>query len=196
MGAASSSTPASEDHEEAAGRQATTTSAESEPDLALHARHLDVRSTQAEPHYLGFSSTFSFSNIVNASLRQNIPARSKPLPGLLPRPSSSPSLCFLPEEELAHRLSTAYFENIQPQYPFLHEPTFRLWERKLYVPQESGDLTLESIPSFFVHMVRHPLLNVLFDQTYITYFTGICYGSSFASGMSIPGRGKKSMPVE
>ncbi|KND95293.1 Positive regulator of purine utilization [Tolypocladium ophioglossoides CBS 100239] len=123
-------------------------------DLSLQAGLLDVRTTQTEPQYLGSSSTFAFSNIVNSSLCRHLPERSKPLPGLLTRRAPSPSMCFLPDYELALTFSNAYFENIQPQYPFLYEPTFRLWEKKLATrSQELTNLSLDSIPLFFVNMV-------------------------------------------
>ncbi|KAI5461692.1 fungal-specific transcription factor domain-containing protein [Mariannaea sp. PMI_226] len=123
-------------------------------DLSLQAGLLDVRTTQTEPQYLGSSSTFAFSHIVNSSLSRHVPERSKPLPGLLTRRVPSPTMCFLPDHDLALILSKAYFENIQPQYPFLHEPTFRLWEKKLATQsQDVTDLSLNSVPLFFVNMV-------------------------------------------
>jgi hypothetical protein len=60
----------------------------------------------------------------------------------------------LPEYDVAVALSDAYFKYIHPQYPFLHEPTFRAWETTLYYPPQ--DLTSDSLTSaalFFLNMV-------------------------------------------
>lgn len=62
--------------------------------------------------------------------------------------------CPFPEYNVAIKLSNAYFENIQPQYPFLHEPTFRLHEEKvLRQSSEITDIMLYPIPLFFINMV-------------------------------------------
>ncbi|RKL08437.1 hypothetical protein BFJ71_g1724 [Fusarium oxysporum] len=51
-------------------------------------------------------------------------------------------------------LSNAYFENIHPHYPFLHEPTFRRWEDTLVRPSNTiGELDFDPAPLFFVNMV-------------------------------------------
>jgi hypothetical protein len=118
-----------------------------------------VRSSQteqAEPQYLGPSSTFAFSHIVNSSLCRHLPEKAKQPPGLLTttRQAPSASLCFLPDSELALALSNAYFENIHPQYPFIHEPTFRLWERRVNAQsQQVGALNDNAVPLFFLNMV-------------------------------------------
>ncbi|KAJ3461094.1 hypothetical protein MRS44_011961 [Fusarium solani] len=50
-------------------------------------------------------------------------------------------------------LSNAYFENIHPKYPFLHEPTFRRSERSLIGPIELvEDLSFDPVATFFVYM--------------------------------------------
>lgn len=125
--------------------------------LSLQAGLLDVRSAQTEqtePQYLGLSSTFAFSHIVNSSLCRHLPDRAKPLRGLLTRQAPSPSLCFLPDKELALLLSNAYFENIHPQYPFLHEATFRIWEQTAAArPHEGRSAHIFTVPLFFVNMV-------------------------------------------
>lgn len=66
--------------------------------------------------------------------------------------------CPFPEYSVAVKLSNAYFENIQPQYPFLHEPTFRLHEEKvLRQSPEIADIMLYPIPLFFINMVSRAL---------------------------------------
>jgi hypothetical protein len=53
-------------------------------------------------------------------------------------------------------LSNAYFENIHPKYPFLHEPTFRRSERSLIGPIELvEDLSFDPVATFFVYMVSY-----------------------------------------
>ncbi|KAH8696217.1 fungal-specific transcription factor domain-containing protein [Talaromyces proteolyticus] len=155
VGGSSSSLPTPE-RQQGSSRHGTLISDEGDgtTDLSLQARILDVRSTQTEPQYLGSSSTFAFSHIINSSLCRHLPERSKPLLGLLTRRAPSPYMSFLPDEELAFTLSNAYFANIQPQYPFLHEPTFRLWEKTLATQShEVPNSSLNSLPLFFVNMV-------------------------------------------
>ncbi|KAJ5273302.1 hypothetical protein N7478_008427 [Penicillium angulare] len=51
-------------------------------------------------------------------------------------------------------LSNAYFENIQPHYAFLHEPTFRYYEAQLLSsPTAFSDPVASSKPLFFLNMV-------------------------------------------
>ncbi|CAK7212902.1 hypothetical protein SBRCBS47491_001621 [Sporothrix bragantina] len=66
-------------------------------------------------------------------------------------------------------LSNAYFENIHIQYPFLHEPTFRMWEvqgvSSLPVPEPD-------VASFFVYIIYaigallHPMSRYNPEQLY------------------------------
>ncbi|CAH0021252.1 unnamed protein product [Clonostachys rhizophaga] len=52
----------------------------------------------------------------------------------------------------SHRamLATVYLENIHPQYPFLHWPTFEEWQN---VSTETGFSESRAVPSFFLCMV-------------------------------------------
>ncbi|KAI1022224.1 hypothetical protein LB504_007231 [Fusarium proliferatum] len=121
-------------------------------DLSSRVGMLDFRTSQTEPQYLGSSSSFAFSRIISLSLSSNLPTA----PGLtqLSDRRSSPSPCLLPDYDVAVKLSDAYFKHIHPQYPFLHEPTFRTWEAMLY--DSSPDFTdtgLPFTPLFFLNMV-------------------------------------------
>ncbi|VTT82063.1 unnamed protein product, partial [Fusarium fujikuroi] len=121
-------------------------------DLPSRVGMLDFRTSQTEPQYLGSSSSFAFSRIISLSLSSNLPTA----PGLtqLSDRRSSPSPCLLPDYEVAVKLNDAYFKHIHPQYPFLHEPTFRTWEAMLY--DASPDFTetgLPFTPLFFLNMV-------------------------------------------
>lgn len=145
-------------------------------DLSLQTGLLDVRSAQPEPQYLGSSSTFSFSHILNSSLSRHLPERPKPAPSLLSRGRPSPSVPFLLDNDLAITLSNAYFGNIQSQYPFLHEPTFRLWEKKLTTQSQDGaNAPLDSVPLFFVNMVGFSIVYCL--MLLIFYIGLFCWGS-------------------
>ncbi|UPK93319.1 hypothetical protein LCI18_004254 [Fusarium solani-melongenae] len=110
------------------------------------------------PHYLGSSSVFSFSHVIHASLHQPFPGNH--LESLNAHQddaaAAAPAPCFLPDYELGISLSNAYFENIHPQYPFLHEPTFRRWEDALIRPSNTiGELEFDPVPLFFVNMVGY-----------------------------------------
>ncbi|KAH6957791.1 fungal-specific transcription factor domain-containing protein [Ilyonectria sp. MPI-CAGE-AT-0026] len=106
-----------------------------------------------EPHYLGSSSAFSFSRVIHSSLRRPFPRSFESLI-VHQDDKAAPSPCLLPEYELGISLSNAYFENVHPQYPFLHEPTFRRWENALFRPSDSiEDLNFDPVPLFFVNMI-------------------------------------------
>lgn len=126
-------------------------------DLASKAGLLSLNAAGAEPHYLGPSSTFAFSRLINASLRQ-VTSKSPRRPNVSnqsgPEPSEMLAPCPLPEYKVAVKLSNAYFSNIHSQYPFLHEPTFRAWELSLTDGLKNFETTLsDTTPLFFLNMV-------------------------------------------
>lgn len=127
-------------------------------DLPSKVGFLDVKTTQVEPQYLGPSSAFSFAHIINASLRGAITQR--PVPGQRGpnQAETAPIPCPFPEYNVAMKLSNAYFENIHPHYPFLHEPTFRHYE-KMLIKQSSEipNVIMYSVPLFFINMVSGPV---------------------------------------
>ncbi|OKL63861.1 hypothetical protein UA08_00622 [Talaromyces atroroseus] len=125
--------------------------------LASNVGLLSLNAAGAEPQYLGSSSIFAFSRLINSSLRQvvspdfptvNVYDRAKNRSSVLPSP------CLLPPYESAVKLSDIYFQNINTQYPFLHEPTFKAWESML-VDESTGLETcvLSSTSLFFLNMV-------------------------------------------
>ncbi|KAL3466250.1 fungal-specific transcription factor domain-containing protein [Aspergillus heterothallicus] len=150
-------------------------------ELASKVGLLSLNAAGAEPHYLGSSSTFAFSRLINSSLRRVVldtsenntstnpasAAATSTIPSQLypPEdpslsytsfPSSSPpssptppAPCPLPEYGVAVQLSNVYFAHVHPQYPFLHEPTFRMWEGMLLV----GGLGADPVALFFLNMV-------------------------------------------
>ncbi|KAF2489230.1 hypothetical protein BU16DRAFT_531570 [Lophium mytilinum] len=126
-------------------------------DLASNVGLLSLNAAGAEPHYLGSSSTFAFSRLINLSLRQVVLKAPKTCGSSGPskyEPSMLPSPCALPDHDIGIRLSNAYFQNIHFQYPFLHEPTFREWEAAVAKrPSPFDDLTPDPVALFFVNMV-------------------------------------------
>ncbi|KAL4812036.1 fungal-specific transcription factor domain-containing protein [Aspergillus spinulosporus] len=102
-------------------------------DLSSMIGTLSLNAAGAEPHYLGSSSAFAFARFVEPVIRQAIT--------LMP-------------PRIAVQFSDAYFGNIHTQYPFLHEPTFRQWETRLYnsihavLPTDSV-----RVPFYFLNMV-------------------------------------------
>ena len=137
--------------------------ANTEPDevseLASQVGMLGLNAAGAEPQYLGSSSAFAFSRIINLSLRQEVPGRFGATFDLNQDQASMEYPSTLPDYEAGLKLSDAYFQNIQPHYPFLHEATFRTWEARLTRPSQTLDtLGLDSIPLFFLNMVSFSLV--------------------------------------
>ncbi|CZR56381.1 uncharacterized protein PAC_06269 [Phialocephala subalpina] len=96
-------------------------------DLASKAGMLDLKAAAgSEPHYLGSSSAFAFSRVLNSFLRQGISEKVSTGFNIHESHTTTPSPCLLPDYDTGVILSNANFQNINPHYPFLHEPTFRL----------------------------------------------------------------------
>uniref|UniRef100_A0A0B7KEM6 Xylanolytic transcriptional activator regulatory domain-containing protein n=2 Tax=Bionectria ochroleuca TaxID=29856 RepID=A0A0B7KEM6_BIOOC len=116
---------------------------------------LSLSAAGAEPHYLGSSSTFAFSRLLNSSLRGLVAERhsGSALDQHSNNSPTHPIPCLLPDYGTAVTLSDAYFHNIHPQYPFLHEPTFREWELSIVSGLvEFDDVTSDPVALFFLHM--------------------------------------------
>ncbi|KAK7214664.1 hypothetical protein V2G26_002667 [Clonostachys chloroleuca] len=117
---------------------------------------LSLSAAGAEPHYLGSSSTFAFSRLLNSSLR-GLVAEKHSGSGLDQHSNNSPTHpipCLLPGYDTAVTLSDAYFHNIHPQYPFLHEPTFREWELSIVSGLVEFDVVAsDPVALFFLYMV-------------------------------------------
>ncbi|CDM36875.1 transcriptional regulator family: Fungal Specific TF [Penicillium roqueforti] len=120
---------------------------------------LCLNAAGGEPHYFGPSSAVLFSRIISATM------------GLKSEKSSSSPRTFegsershpnarpdrvpgLPSPSVAANLSRAYFDNIHPQYPFLHRPTFCKWELDVCKSSQSvHNPAAGEVPLFFVLMV-------------------------------------------
>jgi hypothetical protein len=117
---------------------------------------LCLRAAGGEPHYFGSSSAFSFTKLFSARLR----GAQMRVPGLAlggvsnsivqNRPRAIPAP--MPNREAAKMLMTAYFDNVHPQYPFLHLPTFLEMEDAVMTACEGG-LSPDPTQAFFVYMV-------------------------------------------
>ncbi|KAJ9611976.1 hypothetical protein H2200_003571 [Cladophialophora chaetospira] len=121
-------------------------------DLATKVGMLGLNATGAEPHYLGSSSTFAFSRLISSSLLRGLPIKHDRAYDASRENQDSLFPSVLSDYHVAVTLSNAYFNNIHPQYPFLHEATFRAWERELAFPSETLD-ALSPVALFFLYMV-------------------------------------------
>lgn len=125
-------------------------------DLCSKVGLLSLESPQGEARYFGSTSAFAFSRVLNPTLRR------LGIQGMM-SPSEyenyDPMLlvpCPLPPPHIGKILSRAYFENIHPQYPFLHKPTFDAWEEQLMNDYNQLDLeTISPLILFFVNMVKY-----------------------------------------
>ncbi|EXJ84041.1 hypothetical protein A1O3_04708 [Capronia epimyces CBS 606.96] len=115
---------------------------------------LCLRSAGADPHYFGASSAYSFTKMFSASLR----AVRKQAPGLTmsgirdqsfeSRPCATPAP--LPNRALVSMLTSAYFDQVHPQFPFLHRPSYLQWEEEVMAASEAG-MTPNPVYAFFVY---------------------------------------------
>ena len=112
---------------------------------------LSLNAAGAEPRFLGSSSAFAFTRFISPSIRQLIPSVSPDITGN--RETAAPEPCLLPEYTVAVRLSNAYFQNIHPQYPFLDESTFRVWEAALKDPVTAMSIYYKPGPLFLLNIV-------------------------------------------
>lgn len=127
-------------------------------DLSSEVALLCLSAAGREPHYFGPSCAVSFSRIVSATM--GLPRRQRSSQAsVADRESHDPEVrrtisVGFPSASLGATLSQAYFKNIHSQYPFLHEPTFRIWEEICLRAHLMGDLeSAGDIPLFFVLMV-------------------------------------------
>ena len=98
-------------------------------DVAL----LCVSAAGREPHYFGPSSAISFSRIASQALGLHTGAGAS----AAGTDSSDNDVreartLTYPSRTAGAALSKAYFENVHPQYPFLHVKTFETWARKCH----------------------------------------------------------------
>ncbi|KAJ5958927.1 transcriptional regulator family: Fungal Specific TF [Penicillium vulpinum] len=126
--------------------------------LSSEVAMLCLNAAGGEPQYFGPSSAVSFSRIISATMGlKSDPNLSTPRTADLdesdPRVPRTDRVPQLPPPSVSVNLTRAYFDNIHPQYPFLHRPTFCKWEQEVRNASESVDnSTAGEIPIFFVLM--------------------------------------------
>lgn len=139
---------------------------DSPSDLSSEVGLLCVNAAGREPQYFGPSSSFSFSRILSSSLSR-LPNQYEPSLGKInsTQSHSNPAACPpepLPSRAIGAMLSKTYFTNINPQYPFLHQPTFARWEDELMTAVETEDSAArDPSTSYFVFMVRLDLTSIV-----------------------------------
>ncbi|KAL6400206.1 transcription activator protein acu-15 [Ilyonectria robusta] len=111
-----------------------------------------------EPHYFGPSSAVSFSRIVSAAMKLPRKVGGSQNSVLMAENAAFSSARLFPisfpSPALGSTLSQAYFNNLHPQYPFLHRPTFEFWEDSCMKADASGNLYIAGdVALFFVWMV-------------------------------------------
>ncbi|KAJ5512847.1 transcriptional regulator family: Fungal Specific TF [Penicillium fimorum] len=120
---------------------------------------LCLNAAGGEPHYFGPSSAVSFSRIISATMGLKSEKSSSSPRTFDDSEESHPNTCSdrvprLPSPSVAVNLSRAYFDNIHPQYPFLHRPTFCKWEQDVREPSQPVNIsTAGDVPLFFILMV-------------------------------------------
>ena len=140
-------------------------------DVAL----LCLTAASKEPHYFGPSSAVSFSRIVSAAMDLPKRARASNQESSVQFEHGSstwdfpqPFLISFPSPQSGAALSQAYFNNIHPQYPFLHQPTFQFWEDLCFKANLAGNLSIAGdMAQFFVWMV--PALAPLESFSFVSH---------------------------
>ncbi|KAH8586385.1 fungal-specific transcription factor domain-containing protein [Bisporella sp. PMI_857] len=127
-------------------------------DISSDVALLCVSAAGREPHYFGPSSALSFSRVFSSALRLSKEhggsARGNNEQSGLRSTLNINAPLRLPSISAASSFSKAYFNNVHPQYPFLHHPTFRIWEDECTQANQNGNLQdVKPISIFFVLMV-------------------------------------------
>lgn len=145
---------------EEANNYASTTD-ERPQDLPSEVALLCISAAGREPQFFGASSAVSFSRIVSATMgmgrkgakagnsQQSARGSRQPI-GTSFHADRTPQRTSirLPTAEMRPLLLEAYFQNIHPQYPFLHRPTFNKWENDCW--RAASDGTLDLLPDMTV----------------------------------------------
>lgn len=124
-----------------------------------------------EPQYFGPSSAVHFSRIVSSTLR--LPRRGGTGSHYSNTSDSATRRITaryqgFPDAAMMAKLSEAYFSNIHPQYPFLHQPSFKAMEQECLEASLRNNINAASESSlFFVLMVRPLLCFVSLRRRYV-----------------------------
>lgn len=173
--------PQTENHRTAERFQRASSGLEEQSDaLSSEVALLCLSAAGREPHFFGASSAVSFSRIVSAAMglgrsgsiasssqasvqgaglrqetRRNADAqKAQKVPVRLPTP------------EMKVILTEAYFSNIHPQYPFIHRPTFQLWEDECWRAVSAGALDRVSSMSLFSVLMVYAIGSLVQGQSH------------------------------
>lgn len=117
---------------------------------------LCINAAGREPQYFGPSSAVSFSRIVGVTMGLSKKGGSsiQSVDTAMGLGKNLKANAQFPTPTRAKELSNAYFDNIAPQYPFLHRPTFAVWEEACINASLSGNVEAAGDTAlFFVFMV-------------------------------------------
>lgn len=121
--------------------------------LASDVALLALNATGREPHYFGPSSALSFARIAGSVFKLNRAQDSSQADQEIDEATDHNQRrrrrVDFPSPSAALRISAAYFANIHPQYPFLHEPAFRRWEGECASAERNGSLDSASATALF-----------------------------------------------
>lgn len=128
-------------------------------DLASEVALLALGAAGREPQYFGPSSALSFARVAGAAFslhkKHDDPQLSGEMDDVSFQTQQMKRRLDLPMPHEARKLSGAYFNNVYPQYPILHRPTFVRWEEQCLQASQLGNLeTAPRTALFFVLMVR------------------------------------------
>ncbi|KAH8883212.1 transcriptional regulatory protein GAL4 [Thozetella sp. PMI_491] len=117
---------------------------------------LCLRAAGGDPHYFGESSGYSLTKLFSATLRgvraQAPGLTMAGLPSKLVQARPTPTPVPLPDRSVTTMLTAAYFDQVHPQFPFLHRPTFLQWEEEVLTAVESG-YSPDPVHLFFLYAV-------------------------------------------
>ncbi|KAK5679239.1 hypothetical protein LTS10_008054 [Elasticomyces elasticus] len=148
---------------------ATAPAVASNADVPEMVERLCISSVVGSPAYFGLSSPLTFSRVLSTTfkaLRFHGPGLTmsgididNTVLGHIPRPTPAP----LPVRFFGEVLEGAYFDHIHPQYPFLHRPTFRSWQDKVFAATDRGEVP-QPLHLFFVYMAYYAAAEELLEQ--------------------------------
>lgn len=132
------------------------------PDQRAHDIGLISVGFNADQKYIGPSSGYFLARLLLANSRKNGDLEQR-----VERPTFMPQLSIdelvsavqgplpLPPQHVAVQLCQIYFETIQPQYPILHEPSFRSALEQIYHHTAAEDFTGsdDAVSRFQIYMV-------------------------------------------
>lgn len=151
-----------------------------QPDvLSSEVAFLCLSAAGSEPHFFGASSAVSFSRIVSAAmgLGRSESGGSNSQPSARGGSAGRGRACTgaqaaqqvpvrLPTPEMKGVLTEAYFNNIHPQYPVIHRPTFRIWEDECWRAASDGTIDRVADMSLFSVLMVYAIGSLVQGQSH------------------------------